>query len=60
MTAIPMALMLSVSTWALGTIFLKSVTAGDCIRAGASLFLLVLAGVVIGFAILALRNTRKE
>ena len=51
MTAVPMVFMLCVSSWALGSILVKSLSTGDWIRSFASLFLLVLAAVVICFAV---------
>ena len=59
-TAIPMALMLSVSSWALATIFAKSVSSGDGIRMGASLFLLALAAVVVTLGVREGINTWKK
>ena len=47
MTAIPMVFMLCVSSWALATILVKSLNTGDWTKAGASIFLLILAAVVV-------------
>ena len=55
MTAVPMAFMLSVSSWALGAILLKAVETGDLIRLFASGFLLSLAVVLV---VLAVRRGR--
>ena len=50
-TALPMVFMLCVASWALGTIFVKSIGAGDWIRVAATGFLLVLAAVVVTLAV---------
>ncbi len=50
-TALPMVFMLCVASWALGTIFVKSLGAGDWIRVAATGFLLVLAAVVVTLAV---------
>ena len=50
-TALPMVFMLCVASWALGTIFIKSIGAGDWIRVAATGFLLVLAAVVVTLAV---------
>ena len=57
MTAVPMALMLGVSSWALGTIFVKAAGAGEIIRMISSLFLLCLAVILV---VLAVRRGRSE
>ena len=59
MTAIPMFFMLAVSSWALGTIFLKSLETGDWIRTFATLFLLALASVVVCLGVKAALGEKK-
>ena len=55
MTAIPMALMFGVSTWALGTILCTSFAAGEWIRVVSSGFLMALATVLVCVTV---RNAR--
>ena len=58
MTAVPMVFMLSVSSWALGAIFLKSVQSSDLVRACAAGFLLVLATVVVCLGVKTVAKAR--
>lgn len=51
MTALPMLFMLSVSSWALSAIFMKSVKTGDWMRIIATAFLLILAAVVVALGV---------
>lgn len=51
MTAVPMVLMFGVSSWALASILVSSVSAGQWVRCGASVFLLALAVGIISVAV---------
>ena len=50
-TGIPMVFMMAVSSWALSAIFVKSVSSGDWTRTAATAFLLVLAVMLVVFAV---------
>ena len=50
-TAVPMVFMMAVSSWALGTIFVKSLKTGDIVRTAATGFLLALAAALVVFAV---------
>jgi len=57
-TAIPMAFMMSVSSWALWTIFSQALATGDSIRIVATAYLLVLAVLLVAFGALKLTRDR--
>ena len=54
MTAVPMALMFGVSSWALSSILVSAFSTGQWVRCGASLFLLALA---VGIIAVTVRKT---
>ena len=60
LTAAPMVFMLSVSSWALGTTFVKCVGIGDWTRAFATGFLLILATVVVCLGVKAAIEGKNE
>jgi len=54
LTALPMVFMMSVSTWALWSIFRQAISTGDTIRIVATGYLLVLAVVLVSFGTIKL------
>ena len=56
MASVPMVFMMAVSSWALGSIFLRSAACGDAVKTAATGFLLTLAACLVFFAV---RQSRK-
>ena len=59
-TAVPMAFMMAVSSWALGAIFVKSLKSGDIVRTAATGFLLALAAALVVFAVRSCRGKTRR
>ena len=62
MTAAPMVFMMCVSSWALGTLFWKSIAGEtiDWVKGGATLFLLTLAVILVVFGVKMARKMSKS